>query len=183
MKIGVDIDSVTCKLMPSVLEHIQDKFGLTLTPEDIKSWNPTFETSVGVVDIGKEIRECFREDGFLESLPTIDGAKEALEEISKKHKVFIITSRWIGRYWETVEWVYKNLGKYPVLFSNGSKSGYGLDILIDDCPETLIDFYGSSRDLEVRPIIIFNQPWNRDLHYLPRANSWNEVLNLLAWYK
>lgn len=74
----------------------------------------------------------------------------------------------------TLYWLhYANIPHDNVMFTNGRKSDRGLDVLLDDAPHNI-----RSHQEAGEPVIIFDQPWNREVEGL-RAYNWPDVVRVI----
>lgn len=178
MRIGVDIDSVVCELIPAILTRIEYLYGIEIKKEEITSWNPVWVRKEWVINLEKEIKSAFNIEGFLENLPPIRWAPEAIKFIEYLgYEVVFVTKRWEGSEQETRRWIEKHFGEHEIIFvREDHKNGYRLDALIDDNIDNLRSFE------KVR--ILFDQPWNREeanlSNYTMRVTSWIEVIQFLG---
>lgn len=118
----------------------------------------------------------------------IKGAKEALQKLSKKYRIILVTSREVNWIEATNRWVEDNLGSLVerVVFvhhknSDGRTKGdacneIGAEWLIDDN----IQHCESALEKGVKVLLFGNYGWNRRAIFLdnlnPRTKNWSEVL-------
>jgi 5'(3')-deoxyribonucleotidase len=175
MKIGVDVDSVVCELMPTIMEHISKKVGKTYTIDDVINWEMNFDGE----DLYENIVEVLNSDKIL-LFPTVPLSKDCIDILSYRgSKICFITSRRSSLEENTKRWIEYNFGYYEVFHAgNGEdKNGYEIDILIDDAPHHIKDFVDGGGYA-----ILFDRPWNRDMgkyedcSRMLRAKGWKDVL-------
>jgi uncharacterized HAD superfamily protein len=125
--------------------------------------------------------------GLLRRLDPIEGAIDAINELSKVNKIYLITAR--GQHWEkgnphddTEYWLHKHDIHYDKLICAGNvpKIHYtsDVDIFIEDNLSTANDIAEHSHI----PVLLFDQPWNRDMAQdknVYRIFSWNDVFDVL----
>jgi uncharacterized HAD superfamily protein len=87
--ISIDVDGVLAEQVIPTLKRIKDKFGISLSKEQITSW----EFPIGDSDIKTEIELAEMEEDFIKSMPPIDGCIEALMELSQEFNIIIATGR------------------------------------------------------------------------------------------
>jgi len=182
--VGVDVDGVLASQIEPVLDLLRAQ-GLAngLAEDDITDWHFKIDGK----DIAKEIERALLDDKFVESIDVRPGADKALGEIYKRYHVVIATARPVKSQAATIAWLEKHFKHRYHEYANTalvSKSKLGLDVLIDDNPETAKEF-ADSEGLA----ILFDQPWNRSLHIdedapignlkLFRRRGWEEVKTLL----
>ena len=179
MKIGVDIDSVVCELMPALLCRVNIKYGTAIKYEDIMEWNWKFTTPDGAIHDGyAEIHEAMRDKEFALALPVVDGAFEGVRELMDMvpfGNVVYITSRGLDVQQTTEKWLRDRmtkscLEKPKVIFTQLNKNGHDLDVLIDDNIDTALSFAKSGG-----MAILYRRPWSNDsdkIHELIKYDGW-----------
>lgn len=168
--IAVDMDGVLADVYRQFIDmHFQDT-GEHLVAEAIR---------------GLKEREAFpllekhvHTPGFFENAPLIPGAKEALQVIHERYKVFIVSAAtefprslqekqaWLSRHFPFISW-------QRMVFC-GSKEIIRTDIMIDDHFKNLDAFEGET--------YLFTQPHNENAspgRHL-RVGSWQELARLLV---
>lgn len=176
MRVGIDIDNVLCDSMESFLRRINARLGSSLETKDITAWN----FAVGSSNLSAEIIETLKDDSFVVSLPLMAGAKEAMSVIKANFDVVLLTSRNPEATVSTFKWVMRHFGAVPV-YHTGDKCNNGCAVIVDDAPHTIEDCC----DMGVR-VIIFDQPWNRNVKKHPLASrcfTWPQVLETLTAIK
>jgi len=187
-KIGVDIDEVVVEFFRKYLELFNKKFNHNLKFEDITSFHIW-----DVVNIPKEaslelIREFYDSEDFY-TLPLVDGAKDALGELSQKYKIYFITSRPEQVREKTFNFLKKHLEKliFSLHFSGGvwgehkSKGEIceelGIDVFIEDNFDYALDC--AKRGIKT---FLMDKPWNqKEAGYrnLIRVKNWSEIVRRL----
>lgn len=115
-------------------------------------------------------------DLFLDGQPT-PGAVEFVERLHRAgHKIVFVTARDFGRPGEserqTRKWLSLHGFPYDELHFTKDKTGFDLDVLLDDCVDNLTPFW-SAEDCDTLPIC-WDQPWNQEWTGL-RASTWEKV--------
>lgn len=102
------------------------------------------------------------EQGFFSSLPPIQGAIDAINEISEKHDVFICSSPSSENDWsiiEKVKWVRRHLGSnwnLKLILAHDKTFIHG-NMLIDDRPEI------TGKNRPTWEHVILEQPYNKHI--------------------
>lgn len=184
LTIAVDVDGVLAEQVIPVLQRIKDKYGINVAKEQITEW----EYRIGNTDIRTEIELAEMEEGFVKSMPLIEGCREALDTLNRSFRVMVATSRHpVTDSW-TREWLSANGIKYYQLINTYAKGKNlpDVNILIDDYVGNIEEFITSGSDL--RQAILFSQPWNIVHHSLRSfiaakqvhiANGWSGVIDLI----
>lgn len=178
LRILVDMDQVLCDFESSFLEKYQQKYpNEQFIPLNDRS---TFYIADQYEKLGKGVadkaRSIWNAEGFFLALPPIEGAIEAVKEMSKMEDVdvFICTSPLTFYKYclqEKFQWVEKHLGEDWInrLVITKDKTVVNGDVLIDDRPR----IWGSC-DPPSWKQVLFSTPYNRsiDLQGRKRLDSW-----------
>jgi len=154
LKVGVDVDGVLGDQVPPVLEKLNRKYGLDLSKEDIIDWAfPIKDTTIDV-----EIEDALCTERFVLEMPVVQGAKEGMAYLYKRHHILITTSRPPQTERATVKWLSSNFSFHEYCNTRGKgKGSLPVDILIDDHLQNIEEF---SRNGGVG--LLFSQPWNKE---------------------
>lgn len=159
MKLAIDLDGVVLDSIASWLK----KYHPNYTNNDIKSWN-----AWELVKTCNSKEQFFDEFGRQDpkQVKLIDGAKETILRLEREHEIYFLTSKSErGQKWSEKVLKREGLGHIPVINSwleKKSKNEYNFDILLDDSP------------LHSEFAVVFDQPWNKDIHADVRVHSWKE---------
>lgn len=188
MTIAVDLDGVLVEQVKPVIEKLKEEIkGLKLCKCDIVEW----EYPIGNTNIKVEIEKAEQEEEFIRQMPPIEGAVEALRQLSKKFNIVIATSRERCTDQWNRDWLDKH--GLPFRLINTCSEGKSLpnvDILIDDYIGNIEGFISSGP--ANKRAILFAQPWNHDIRSIydliasgrvKIAHSWEAVLSILNTYK
>jgi len=149
---AIDLDGVICDHVSPLLPRVSTAIGRELEKKDLTSWDfPVAKTS-----LCREIEKSLEDRKFALTFPMIEGALEALEQISKSVKIIIVSSRNPKHREMTEEWLSMHGVHYPLLMT-GRKDGVEADVLVDDNLEFAASFARSGR-----LAFLFSQPWNSD---------------------
>jgi 5'(3')-deoxyribonucleotidase len=153
--IGVDIDGVLGDQIAGVIPRIAATHGVRLTFEMIDDYRFT----LGPVDIATEIEEAQSSPAYLETMPLFPGAREMLEELRRHGRVVIVTARSPRHEESTRGWLERERLRHDelVFTAEAGKSACGLDVLIDDHVDNLVEFLDNTRGAAV----LVRRPWNR----------------------
>lgn len=151
MIIAFDVDDVLADLVPAWLNRYNKKYKDDLTTFQLTEWDVTRFVKE---DCGKKIYDFLTPDLYNDVKP-IPGALEAVENARKIGTVVFCTSS-LGRHaGRKLEWL--NEHGFDVSHKEyiecGNKGYLKADVLIDDCPQNLIDFQGDYK-------VLVSQTWN-----------------------
>ncbi len=169
MIIACDIDQVVLNLIEVWLQKYNSDFGDDLIPEAITDWDLSKFVDTGC---GQAIFDYIDHPEVFEESKPIYGAIHAISYLkSQGHRIIYVTinnpenvkDRWLKRYgfMENSEDLYVCKDKSLIMS----------DFLIDDNPRNIENCYGIG--------ILFTQPHNKKVDWSPRANSWQEVLDII----
>jgi len=168
MIVFVDMDEVMADTYTAHIERYNKKFGASLTKEECMG----FEVWQKVPETRKDsIWEHYYEEGFFRSLAPIADSIEVLQELTKKHQVYVASAamqfpnsllekhQWLDKHFPFIHWRNRILC--------GDKKILRGDILIDDRSHNLEHFKG-------RPLL-FTSPHNIHTNHFERMNNWREI--------
>lgn len=177
--IAVDVDGVLAEQAIPVLQKIKEKYGISLSKEQITEW----DYRIGDTDVKTEIELAEMEEDFVRSMLPIEGCREALELLARTFHVVVATSRHPMTDSWTKEWLSTNGIKYHHLINTHAegKSLPEVQILIDDYVGNIQEFVTSGSNS--RQAILFSQPWNTDHHSLMPFIAAKQVYVMTGWSK
>lgn len=193
--IAIDIDEVLYPLVPNLADYHNKNYGTTLTVEDFDTYD---FNKVWGGDVPSAVDKVYaylgRDD--LHVVP-IEGAKEALEELSKGYTLVVVTSR-NGQLFgtKTEAWLRQH---FPEVFSHVHFAGnhydghtfrtkselcleIGARLLIDDQPR----YVNECAEQGIRSILFGSYGWNSDLtehQDIVRCKNWSEVVKYVESHK
>ncbi len=182
MKVAIDVDGVLANQVPPVLRLLNRKYGLNVRKRNIRRW----DEPIADTDIKVEIEGNLLNPNFLNNMRLINGAKDAANQISKKHYIVIATNRDPKVVIQTQNWLNRKGIPFNEFISTKieGKGAVDADVLIDDYPGNIVEFQAKNRYA-----ILFDQPWNREFDIekevpeskkVYRAHGWKEVLRFLS---
>ena len=177
--IAVDIDGVLAEQAIPVLQKIKEKYGISLSKEQITEW----DYRIGDTDVKTEIELAEMEEDFVRSMLPIEGCREALELLARTFHVVVATSRHPMTDSWTKEWLSANGIKYHRLVNTHAEGKCLPEVqtLIDDYVGNIQEFVTSGSDS--RQAILFSQPWNTDHHSLMPFIAAKQVYVATGWSK
>lgn len=205
MKLGFDIDGITCDMGKALVKLINDEYGLNYDINVFKNHNIHINTYVEDPELNEEIAMAMH-TGIIENteaiveLEAFEEAATALRRLAKSgHTIHQITSRPKTQYKVTVDWLRKNKIPFDTLHVIGedgkgsykvSKGQIGralnLDFFMDDCIYHLDDMYRYKNRWR-KGLALFTQPWNVDkaidLNKYVRFDDWDQVIRHLGIHK
>ena len=175
LKIGVDLDNVLAETGHFVAALVREHHNPNFNIRDWTKWHLTDCTELTHPQqehlfsiLHQQIRE----------LNVVPDAVTALHSLNEHH-IHIITHRPAGTEGDTNAWLLSNEIPHHRLTVCNDKTVYAnqLDLLIDDSPEIAVKMADAGT-----PVLLFDQPWNRDLPRHPlitRVFGWRDTLALI----
>jgi len=173
LRIAVDMDEVIADSFSKHLLHYNQQTGAGLTQKMV--------TENGLRPLIPDAhRETYNRvpyaDGFFADLEVIEGSRNALEQLSQHHDVFITSAAMEvpTSFDAKFKWLEEHFPFVPparIVFC-GDKHIINADVLIDDRSRHFKKFRGIG--------ILFTAPHNAKETAPLRANDWNEVLDILS---
>lgn len=187
MNIGIDIDGC----ITDIARFIAD-YGIKFCYENNIKYNlkENEYDEAKALGISDELAEKFWNEylGFYATkYKTRDFAKEVIDKLKEKNKIYIITARneeglpkELYGYMQkmVIKWLEDNEIKYDkLIFSKGSKLPYclenNIDIMVEDSPRNLLDISNKI------PVLCFDNPYNKGIEgkNIRRVYSWYDILD------
>lgn len=156
LRVGIDVDGVLGNQITGVLPRIEREYGIPLTYSDITEWHYSF----GPSDITREILKAQKDRHYLLDMPVHPGARQMLAALYPNHPIDMTTARPAEIRDATESWLHRKRLYYDDLHTTeeAKKSGSGVDILVDDRAENLVEYLQNSNGHG----ILVRQPWNQD---------------------
>ena len=178
--LGLDLDGVCGDYIIALRKVLAKKQGVEEESFTLETtWNfPEWGLSKNqYLDLHEE---AVIEHNIFQNMPCVEGASEALWELSDSGVwIRIITHRLLvsGTHQtaaqDTAKWLDKNKIPYRELCFVGQKTAVGADVYIDDSPTNITTLREDGKE-----VIVYDQFYNRDLPG-PRAKNWKEALKII----
>lgn len=192
MIIAIDLDDTLAESLQHFIKFYNKrhgkKYGPTLKFEDFTSY---FLCEIRDMSREEELNIIKDYDTYChrDELNPIKKAVEIVKELSKRHKIVIVTSRTRKVEKETRAWVKKYLPMIKEIFFTREDyheaSKPKADICKTACADVLIDDnlrHVAGCDKEGVRAILLNRPWNKkkeDEKLIRRVNSWSEIPKII----
>ena len=166
--IAIDMDGVIADTITNFILWYEKEFGIKVDKRVFEG-KPEIE---GLPD--NAVRKFIYTPGFFRSIPVMDGAQEAVEELMKTYEIYIVSAamefpqslfekhEWLKEHFPSITW--KN-----IIFC-GDKSIINTDYMIDDHVRNLDVCKGKT--------LMFTAGHNLGVNHHTRVNNWKEVLEL-----
>ena len=141
MRILIDLDGICCDLLKVWLEDYNEKYGDSLTKDDITTFKMA---DVVKEEARKDIIEMIKVPNYFRNLPTVPGTRKALKRLRANHEVRLVSSPMgVDSFSDKAWWVENVLGlnrRNLMLVPSHDKNWIQTDVIIDDKPSTLVSF-------------------------------------------
>ena len=192
MIIGVDLDSVLADFQKTFLEFVNAHNRTSYKPEDVTVYSYPDVFGVSKESAYQQVLDFYNSPEF-ETIPPIDGAVEAVDTLTQKNTLYIVTSRPHSTDIKTAKWVKKH---FPDKFAQviyteqySLKTGEGLT-KATVCKQHSITLFIEDAMVYAEEIaragiavLLLDSPWNQQtdlLSGITRVNSWGEIVNLVG---
>lgn len=185
MKIGIDIDEIVVEYIKHYLELCEEKLGRKFPIEEISQFNIWKVLDISEEEVNDMTRK-FNDSQLFKELGFVEGAKEAIDILSKDNELFFITSRPKSIMEGTHAFFNNHLPniKFKIIFSekcNGNEktkaqicNELGVKILIEDRRKYALDC--AENGIKV---LLMDKPWNRnncEHKNIIRVRGWGEIM-------
>lgn len=177
MRLGIDLDGVVADFNAGWMLRYNQEHGTSLVPGMVQEWDAM--VALTRFHSNAEFWEWARNDhgpGLFRNLPTIPGARDALDRLGRNHQIVIITTkpRWATS--ETYAWIADNQIPTREVHITGRKWKIDCDIYLDDGPHNLERLVIERPD---RTVCRFVRPWNAPVGGAIDIDSWDSFETLV----
>ena len=172
LTILIDMDDTIEGLLPAWVEYLNNRYGTTVSPDDVKEWDIT----KAFPELSEhQVFEPFLFESFWENVKPLPGAQEVIKRLMDDgHDVYIVTStcyKIIEMKMDKVLFKYFPFIDHKKLIITYNKQLLLGDVMIDDAPHNLIG--GCYKKL------LIDSPTNRSV----RCDSKSELIRMHSWYQ
>ncbi|WP_018613848.1 5' nucleotidase, NT5C type [Segetibacter koreensis] len=166
--IAIDMDGVIADTVAQFIIWYEREFGERIEKEAFHGVPESEGLPNGAV------RKFVYMPGFFRTIPVMEGAKEAVLELTKNFDVYIVSAavEFPQSLAEKYEWLQENFPfiSWKNIIFCGDKSIIGTDYMIDDHVKNLDGYSGNC--------ILFTAGHNMGIERHTRINTWKEVIEL-----
>ena len=169
-RIAVDMDEVIADFNKKFIKSFNEKFEMSISLSDLQGLSAQKRWP----ELANDINIMIGELDFFSDLHVIPGSQDILQQMAKKHEIFITTAamEFPLSFNAKFEWLKQNfpfINPMNIVFC-GSKSILNADYLIDDNSRHFHAFCGEG--------ILFTAPHNIHIEGFKRVNNWQEIGDL-----
>lgn len=191
LRAGYDIDDVLLGFVRSFLPFASKKIGREIKYENFRDYN--IGNSFGISgEEGQQLLVDFCKEDCLESLQPIEGALEAIQQLSVRAQNFCLTARDFSHSDVTRRTLKRHFFDYGVdveeiYFCYNHHSGTGnerksdiaarlkLHYMVEDSPQNALEIADKGI-----PVFLLRRPWNSHIQSRENiiiCNDWNDVVS------
>lgn len=184
MKIAVDLDGVCYEWDRTARYMLKQYRGAVIPKGETEYWDYLKDA------VSKQDWRWLWDEGVDKGLfrygHMVKDARVGLEAlVAAGHSILVVTHRPASAISDTVDWLSYFFRGIPIaglhVLSNGEdKWRTGADVLVDDKPQNIVNFYYNTDGTA----ILFDRPWNRELEAemdsLYIAKGWREVVRIVG---
>jgi uncharacterized HAD superfamily protein len=186
--IGVDIDEVLSQTFQAFLDFYNAKYDSNYSLSQVNVYS--FQKVFGInAEEEKRLHAEFFTTKFSTDLKTVHGSVEGVNELSKTHKLFAISSRPKWQQQQTVKWLNlhygNNFDQIKLTDSHfdktSTKSSVCIDLNLDYFIEDAI-IYAEDCAAVCKKVFLLNRPWNNEKvsnNNIIRVSSWAEIVKAI----
>lgn len=167
--IAIDMDGVIADTVAHFLFCYEKDYGIKIERQAFEG-KPEAE---GLPD--NTVRKYVHTPGFFRTVPVMEGAKEALLQLSKSFDIYIVSAamEFPQSLFEKHEWLHEHFPfiSWKHIIFCGDKSIIATDYMIDDHARNLDVCKGKT--------LMFSAGHNVGLNHHQRVNNWSEVMQVL----
>lgn len=190
MRIGIDVDDVLSDYLDALIDFHNGQYRTNLAKDDFYSfafqdvWGCSREQAI------ERVHRFYDSSQYL-SMKPMPGAQQAMQLLSDRHELFIITGRTDYLVEKTHRWLDEHFAGVfdEVHFTNfNSKTSasikksevcrkLGIDVLVEDAPHNVTDCAQAGV-----PVLLYEAPWNKNMEPGPGitpVESWPEATRIL----
>jgi len=168
LKFGLDVDDTLLWCNGYAIQKLNEARGLHLKEEDLTIW--------GLTGTDLDLRIPYFDDPeFVREQPLLPGAREFVQELSKRGEVFFVTAvppEVVSVRVMRLRELFPEVPQENTLIGTRKDVVAGLDVLLDDKARNILDS-------PVKYPILMRKPWNEDMSGILSVNSYDEFLSFI----
>ena len=182
LRLGIDLDGVVADFNAGWIERYNDQFGTTLLPEHVDIWDaPTLLTHfTNMSEFWSWARTAGGGASIFRILQPYHGAIEALERLSRRHHIVIVTTKPRFAIHDTFEWLAEHRIPTSEVHIVDDKSSVGCDVYLDDADHNIEALVAARPDALVCRYV---RPWSRPHPGAVDVMGWAEFEAQVAQYQ
>jgi len=174
VRLGIDLDGVVADFNTGWTRLYNAEFGAELASESITAWKaPAQLPHFGSMSaFWKWARTCGPEGvSLFRTLDPYPGALEALQRLSRRHRIVIITSKPRYAVHDTYAWIAEHRLPTTDVHIVDDKSSIACDVYLEDADHNLVRL---ARERPEAIVCRFVRPWNGPHEGIVDVADWDE---------
>ncbi len=172
MRLGIDLDGVVADFNTGWIRRYNRDFGTQIPFDAVESWDG-IPSLTHFRDMGEFWEWARDHDGhtLFRHLEPYPGAIEALERLSRRHDVVIVTTKPDWAIHDTFAWIARHRLPTREVHISDRKWEVPCDVYLDDAPHVL---EGLRRRRPDATVCRFVRPWNQPVTGVVDVHTWDE---------
>jgi len=177
MRLGIDLDGVVANFTLGWMTRYNAETGASLRPEEVSTWGAMIPLT-RFQTMGEFWRWAHNGPGpsIFRNLPTYPGAVEALQRLSAKNDIVIITTKPPWAVPDTEAWIIDVGIPTDEVHYTSEKWRVDCEVYLDDAPHQLEELTLHRPDREVCRYV---RPWNAPVRGARDIRDWDEFSALV----
>jgi 5'(3')-deoxyribonucleotidase len=171
LRLGIDLDGVVADFNVGWMDRYNREFGAQLHHSQVVAWDglhglthfPTMEAFWEWAQQGST--SIFRE------LPAYEGAVETMADLSREHRIVIISSKFDWAIPDTLAWLSEHRVTAREIHFVWDKTTVPCDVYLEDAPHNVEALVTGHPDALVCRMV---RPWNRPVEGAADVHDWAE---------
>jgi 5'(3')-deoxyribonucleotidase len=177
LRLGIDMDGVIADFNAGWIERYNREFDAALHPDHVVGWDELHRLTG--FDTMHEFWAWAQGDGrsIFRDLPPIPGALETLRDLSRRHRLVIITARFDWAIGDTLAWLAEHGVVAREVHFQAAKYRIPCDIYLDDSPYQIEALHRERPDSTVCRQVT---AWNRPIPGVVDIHGWDDFRRVVA---
>ncbi|MGC9309225.1 MAG: 5' nucleotidase, NT5C type [Candidatus Nanoarchaeia archaeon] len=185
MKIGIDIDETIAQYLEGFCEFYNDYFNKNIDVNNFEDFSFSKTMNINKQE-AERLREMFLKSRYFDNIRLVEGARDAISKLNKKHELLFVTARPESHKQKTEEFFKKYFPTYKfAVFHTDFRNKYkilkarGVRLWIDDSCFAK-DYAGKGIN-----VLLLDKPWNKGIEHsnIKRVGNWEEILEVVREYE
>ena len=185
MIIAIDLDDVLAASLEEFIDFHNKNYGTKLKKEDFTAYYLTKIMDISRKEENKRV-DLFDKSKHSNNIKPIDGSQKAISNLSKKHKLIIVTSRPENLEKKTREWLLKHIPEIKEIYfirkdytgHKKTKAEVCKEIKADVVIEDNLHYALECANAGIK-VLLMDYPWNKTKKknkLIIRVGSWEDIL-------